>query len=186
MFDGDQLLGPVTVPTLFADNAEVKLFHNNFRKTLKINPLKIKANSILLKPIYTQVTKKTLIENPAKAHQDVLRIHSRMFIPENIPPGRTAFAIITKPREAEIIQPYKKGVNHQSSKSGPSGHKKPRTEEPSESGKILKTVYEKSIPDTKYLSKRNDLEKVLKHLPDYVNEQYVTAAFAKSRVREIG
>jgi hypothetical protein len=33
-----------------------------------------------------------------------------MFIPENIPPGRTAFAIITKPREAEIIQPYKKGV----------------------------------------------------------------------------
>jgi hypothetical protein len=46
-----------------------------------------------------------------------------MFIPENIPPERTAFATITKPREAEIIQPYKKGVYHQSSKSGPSGHK---------------------------------------------------------------
>jgi hypothetical protein len=103
-----------------------------------------------------------------------------MFITENIPPGRTAYATITKPRKAEVIQPYEKGVYHQSSEPGPSGHKRPRIEEPSESGKILKTVYEKSIPDTKYLSKRNDLEKVLKHLPDYVNEQYVTAAFAKS------
>jgi hypothetical protein len=65
-----------------------------------------------------------------------------MFIPENIPPGRTAFAIITKPRNAEIIQPFKKGVYHQSSKPGPSGHKRPRIEEPSESGKILKNVYE--------------------------------------------
>ena len=92
----------------------------------------------------------------------------------------TAFATITKPRKAEVIQPNEKGVYHQSSKPGPSGHKKPRIQEPSESGKILKTVYEKSIPDTKYLSKQNDLEKVLKHLPDYVNEQYVTAAFAKS------
>jgi hypothetical protein len=55
-----------------------------------------------------------------------------MFIPENILPGRIAFAVINKPREAEIIQPYKKGVYHQSSKPGPSGHKRPRIEEPSE------------------------------------------------------
>jgi len=56
MFDGDQL--PRPVPTPFADNAEVKLFNNNFRKTLKINPLEIKANSITLNPIYAQVTKR--------------------------------------------------------------------------------------------------------------------------------
>ncbi len=34
------------------------------------------------------------------------------------------------------------------------------------------------MPDTKYLSKQNDLEKVHEHLSDYVNEQYVTAALA--------
>jgi hypothetical protein len=103
-----------------------------------------------------------------------------MSIPENIPPGKAAFAIITKPHEAEIIQPYKKGVYHQSSKSGPSGHKRPRMEEQSESGKNLETIHVKSMLDTKYLSKRNNLDNILKYLPDYVNEQYVTAAFAKS------
>jgi hypothetical protein len=61
-----------------------------------------------------------------------------MSIPENIPPGRIAYAIINKPREADIIQPYKKGVYRQSSKPGPSGHKRLRIEEPSESGKNLK------------------------------------------------
>jgi hypothetical protein len=93
-----------------------------------------------------------------------------MSIPENIPPGRAAFAIITKPREAEIIQPYKKGVYHHSSKAGPSGSKRPRIEDPSESGKNSILKIEKSMPDTKYLSKRDDLEKILRHLPSYVNE----------------
>jgi hypothetical protein len=97
-----------------------------------------------------------------------------MSIPENIPPGRDAFAIITKPREAEIIQPYKKGVYHHSSKAGPSGSKRPRIEDPSESGKnsTSKRIVN-SMPDTKYLSKRDDLDRILKHLPSYVNEQYV-------------
>ncbi len=36
------------------------------------------------------------------------------------------------------------------------------------------------MPDSKYLSKRGDLDRILKHLPSYVNEQYVTAAFTKS------
>jgi hypothetical protein len=36
------------------------------------------------------------------------------------------------------------------------------------------------MPDTKYLSKRNELEKVLEHLTDYVYEEYVIAAFVKS------
>jgi hypothetical protein len=127
-----------------------------------------------------EVAKKALTENPAKAHQDVLRLLSRMSIPENIPPGRAAFAIITKPREAEIIQPYKKGVYHHSTKAGPSGSKRPRIDDPSESGKNSNFINVKSMPDTKFVSKRNDLEKILKHLPDYVNEQYITAAFAKS------
>jgi hypothetical protein len=104
-----------------------------------------------------------------------------MSIPENIPPGRAAFAIITKPREAEIIQPYKKGVYHHSSKAGPSGSKRPRIEDPSESGnKSICTKIVNSMPDSKYLSRRDDLDRILKHLPSYVNEQYVTAAFAKS------
>jgi hypothetical protein len=79
-----------------------------------------------------------------------------MSIPENIPPGRAAFAIITKPREAEIIQPYKKGVYHHSAKAGPSGSKRPRIEDPSESGKnstLKKKV--NSMPDTKYCTYRN-------------------------------
>jgi hypothetical protein len=39
----------------------------------------------------------------------MLRLVSRMSIPENIPPGKAAFNITVKPREADIIQPYKKG-----------------------------------------------------------------------------
>ena len=44
-----------------------------------------------------------------RAHQDMLRLNARMTIAENIPPGRAASAIVGKPREADIIQPFKKG-----------------------------------------------------------------------------
>jgi hypothetical protein len=55
------------------------------------------------------VAKRALVADPTKAHQDMLRLVSRMSIPENIPPGKAAFNITVKPREADIIQPYKKG-----------------------------------------------------------------------------
>ena len=83
MFDGDQLLGPV--PTLFADNVEVKnllLKRNNYEE---INCDFQQTDQRLI--VNSQVAKKALVENPAKAHQDVLRLLCRMSIPENIPPG---------------------------------------------------------------------------------------------------
>jgi len=72
------------------------------------------------------VAKRALVADPAKAHQDMLRLVSRMSIPENIPPGKAAFSITTKPREADIIQPYKKGSYTSGPKPGPSGSKRPR------------------------------------------------------------
>jgi hypothetical protein len=71
-------------------------------------------------------------------------------------------------------------VYHHSAKAGPSGSKRPRIEDPSESGKNSNLKIENSMLDTKYLSKRDVLDKILKHLPSYVNKKYVTAAFAKS------
>jgi hypothetical protein len=55
-----------------------------------------------------QEARKALKENPARAHQDVVRLVSKIIIPENVPASK-ALAIVEKPREAEVIQPYKRG-----------------------------------------------------------------------------
>ncbi len=72
------------------------------------------------------MAKRALVADPAKAHQDMLRLVSRMSIPKNIPPSKAAFNITIKPREADIIQPYKKGSYTSGPKPGPSGSKRPR------------------------------------------------------------
>jgi hypothetical protein len=55
-----------------------------------------------------QEARKALKENPARAHQDVVRLVLKIIIPENLPASK-ALAIVEKPREAEVIQPYKRG-----------------------------------------------------------------------------
>ncbi len=84
MFNGDSIMG--LVPTLFAENIEVRFKKSNLNKQYKLSKYKI-----------TQVAKRALVADPAKAHQDMLRLVSRMSIPENIPPGKAAFSITTKP-----------------------------------------------------------------------------------------
>jgi len=55
-----------------------------------------------------QEARKALKENPARAHRDVVRLVSKIIIPENVPASK-ALATVEKPREAEVIQPYKRG-----------------------------------------------------------------------------
>jgi len=130
-----------------------------------------------------QVARRAIQDDPAKAHQDILRLVSRMAIPENIPPGRTATAIVKKPREADIVQPYKKG-----SYQGPpvigSASKRPRIEAVSDTGENLTNIIQTKVTeytiDTKYVDDRPELELILRHLPSYANKQYITAAYANT------
>jgi hypothetical protein len=130
------------------------------------------------------VAKRALVADPVKAHQDMLRLVSRMSIPENIPPGKAAFSITTKPREADIIQPYKKGSYTGGPKPGPSGAKRQRMDKDkdnqSESGKDTHITNSTLLTTDKYKENRVDLTDILKYLPDYANTEYITAAFAKS------
>jgi hypothetical protein len=105
-----------------------------------------------------------------------------MSIPENIPLGKAAFNITVKPREADIIQPYKKGTYTGGPKLGPSGSKRQRMDKDnqSESGKYISKIAEKSLQMDKYKDSRVDLTDILKYIPDYANTEYITAAFAKS------
>ncbi len=107
------------------------------------------------------MAKRALVADPAKAHQDMLRLVSRMSIPENIPPGKAAFNITTKPREADIIQQYKKGSYTSGPKPGPSGSKRPRMDKDkdnqSESGKNTNITHSKSLQTDKYKENRVDL-----------------------------
>jgi hypothetical protein len=68
-----------------------------------------------------QVAKRALVADPAKAHQDMLQLVSRMSI-KNI-----------KPREADIIQPYKKDTYTGGPKPGPSGSKRQRMDKDNQS-----------------------------------------------------
>jgi hypothetical protein len=90
-----------------------------------------------------------------------------MSIPENIPPGKAAFNITTKPREADIIQPYKKGSYTSGPKPGPSGSKRPRMDKDkdnqSESGKNTNITHSKSLQTDKYKENRVDLTNILKY-----------------------
>jgi hypothetical protein len=118
-----------------------------------------------------QEARKALKENPARAHQDVVRLVSKIIIPENVPASK-ALAIVDKPREAEVIQPYKRGSyvapaapsgsGGPETDKGPSGsgggasgskenhsHKRKRQESESESGeKFVKKAKTNSISNS--------------------------------------
>jgi hypothetical protein len=115
------------------------------------------------------VAKKALVADPAKVHQDMLWLLSRMSIPENIPPGKAAFNITVKPREADIIQPYKKGTYTGGPKQGPSSSKCQRMDNKSETGKDTDSNIIRTLQTDKYKENRVDMTDIWKYVP--VREQ---------------
>jgi hypothetical protein len=110
------------------------------------------------------VAKKALVGDPAKVHQDMLWLLSRMSIPENIPPGKAAFNITVKPRQADIIQPYKKGTYTGGPKQGPSSSKWQRMKQ-SEIGKDTDRNIIRTLQTDKYKENRVDMTDTLKYVP---------------------
>ncbi len=107
----------------------------------------------------------------------MLLIHSRMFIPENIPPPsppspsparRRSSSPMRKECTTSLLSLARLDTRGRESRSRPN------------QVKYWKLCTKNPFWIRNICQNRNDLEKVLKHLPDYVNEQYVTAAFAKS------
>ncbi len=65
--------------------------------------------------------------DPEKASQDLSRVLRKFVIPENVPPA-AAWGVLLKPREAEVLQPFKRAlyVAPSADKAGPAP-KKART-----------------------------------------------------------
>ena len=107
-----------------------------------------------------------------------------MQIPENIPPGKAAYNVILKPRVADIIQPYKKGVYTQPTPGG-SGSKRPRMESVSETGDCPSDMTVFTTQNRKYITNRPFLHDILKYLPEYMDKGFITAALAESTWKRI-
>ena len=132
-----------------------------------------------------------------------------MVIPENVPAAK-AQGIVDKPREAEVVQPFKKGTfspelasqNSQQthtasgqaasgSQPTPSGSKRRRLDSGSETGNPsnikystqyrVKNVQDGSISNRKYGPVMSkEAKNVVKSLPAVVDHRYISAAYAKN------
>ena len=106
--------------------------------------------------------------------QDLLRLMGKFLIHENVP-AYMAASIIEAPREAEVIQPFKKGTFNKSNTQGPSAGpsnsaKRPRIETTSETGthkKLLHKLIECTVSlqyiDCEYIRFRRAKTEVQSH-----------------------
>ena len=143
-----------------------------------------------------------------------MRLVSKIIIPENVPASK-ALAIVEKPREAEVIQPYKRGSyvappvpsssggpepdkgpsGSGSGASGSHGHKRKRQESESESGEkfvkkaktnsVLNSVQNGSKSTQKYESFDAKAEKILDSIGSGADSRYISAAYAGSTWKRI-
>ena len=109
-------------------------------------------------------------------------------MPENIPPTR-ALAVVDKPREAEVIQPFKKGTYVPSPVASGSGAKRMRVDSESETGKNS-NIFRNNVQNSctsyrKYDVKSKISENLLVRLPDIANRGYISAAYSHNTWKRI-